>query len=107
LLSLDQWERILAHTDEQLGGRERIYASHDEIGSYLRSKDHCWLADVRRGRSGVALSRQPSSEGSFFETEFAPEIASAILDQSMSVPSLTLPAKDYVRSLQRVATDIA
>jgi uroporphyrinogen decarboxylase len=55
----------------------------------------------------AALCRQPSSEVPYFESEFAPEIVSAILGQPVSVPSLMLPAKDYVRFLQRVGVDIA
>lgn len=54
-----------------------------------------------------ALNRQPSGEVPYFESEFAPEIVSAILGEPVSVASLALPAQDYVRFLQRVGIDVA
>jgi hypothetical protein len=44
VLTLDEWTQILDRTEEKVARFERIFASHDEIGDYIRSKDGTWLA---------------------------------------------------------------
>ena len=45
-VTMDQWDRILSRTDALTDGFEKVYASHDEIGHYLKGKDGVWLEEV-------------------------------------------------------------
>jgi hypothetical protein len=45
-LSLDEWDRILSRTDQLIEGLEKVYASHDEIGHYLKGKDGIWIEEA-------------------------------------------------------------
>ncbi len=54
-VTMDQWDRILSRTDALTDGFEKVYASHDEIGHYLKGKDGVWLEEV--SVEGSALRR--------------------------------------------------
>ena len=45
-VTMDEWDRILGRTDALTDGFEKVYASHDEIGHYLKGKDGVWLEEV-------------------------------------------------------------
>lgn len=45
-LSPKEWDQILRRAGELTGGYEKIYASHDEIGAYLKGKDGVWISEV-------------------------------------------------------------
>lgn len=44
-LSLDEWSNILSGANILTKGIEKKYASHDDIGLYLKSKDSVWIDD--------------------------------------------------------------
>lgn len=46
VLSLEEWDRILAGTLSRLDRHEKIFAGHDEIACSLRAKDACWIEQV-------------------------------------------------------------
>ncbi len=45
-LSMDEWEKILALTEQKVSRFERLFVSIDHIGEYLRNKDRCNLQQV-------------------------------------------------------------
>jgi len=54
-----------------------------------------------------ALLRRPSREVPFFETEFSPGVAAAILGRSVSCRTYQLPPADYIELLDRTGIDMA
>jgi len=56
-LSLEEWERILARTEQLTGRYEKIHAHLDDIGSYLKGKDGVWISEstVEEGRIRLKL----------------------------------------------------
>jgi hypothetical protein len=65
VLKREEWDQVLARVDQLTSHHEKIYADHDYIGRYLRSKDGTWLAGageadgntrcVLRGKAEVPL----------------------------------------------------
>jgi hypothetical protein len=53
VLTLEEWDRILARTTEKISRYEKIFSTHDDIAQYLKSKDESWLARVERKQGGV------------------------------------------------------
>ncbi|MSS70180.1 MAG: hypothetical protein EXS64_01695 [Candidatus Latescibacteria bacterium] len=45
-LSPGEWDQILRRAGELTEGYEKIHASHDEIGAYLKGKDGVWIREV-------------------------------------------------------------
>ena len=54
VLTLEEWDRILARTAEKTARYEKVLSTHDAIAEYLRSKDESWLARVERKEGAVA-----------------------------------------------------
>jgi len=46
VLSMEEWDQILRRLDQLTEGYEKIHASHDEIGHYLKAKDGTWIAEA-------------------------------------------------------------
>jgi hypothetical protein len=44
-LTVEEWDRILRRAGEMTDGYEKIQATHDEIGDYLKGKDGVWIAE--------------------------------------------------------------
>jgi hypothetical protein len=63
VLSMEEWERILQRVDQLTEGYEKIHASHDEIGGYLKGKDGAWIAEaeVVGGRMRCRMAGETSS----------------------------------------------
>lgn len=59
-----------------------------------------------RRRFVAALTRQPCAEVPYYESEFAPQIASAILGQPVRTRSYHLPPADAVELLRRTGVDV-
>jgi len=53
VLTLEEWERILARTAEMTSRYEKIFSTHDDIAEYLKSKDESWLASAERTDGGA------------------------------------------------------
>lgn len=45
-LSPGEWDQVLRRAGQLTEGYEKIYASHDEIGPYLKGKDGVWISEV-------------------------------------------------------------
>lgn len=59
-LTLEEWDRILARAAEMTARYEKIFATHDDIALYLKSKDESWIThmDQVNGRvRGVLAGR--------------------------------------------------
>ncbi len=45
-VTMEAWDRILTRADQMTGGFEKVHASHDEIGHYLKGKDGVRIAEA-------------------------------------------------------------
>lgn len=52
-VSMDEWDRILDRTRAMTHAYEKIYASHDEIGRYLRGRDGVRIEEVSTDGAAV------------------------------------------------------
>lgn len=52
-VSMDEWDRILDRTRTMTHAYEKIYASHDEIGRYLRGRDGVRIEEVSTDGAAV------------------------------------------------------
>jgi hypothetical protein len=52
-VTVEEWERILARAAEKTARYEKIFATHDDIAEYLRSKDETWLTAAESKDGGV------------------------------------------------------
>jgi len=53
VLTLEEWDRILARTAEKTARYEKIISTHDDIADYLKSKDASWLSRAGRADGGA------------------------------------------------------
>ncbi|MDD5678752.1 MAG: hypothetical protein PHW60_12315 [Kiritimatiellae bacterium] len=62
VLSLEEWEKLLARVGQRLEKFEKIFTGYDQIGQYLRARDGVWLgrSAVRDHRLQWTLSGQSS-----------------------------------------------
>jgi uroporphyrinogen-III decarboxylase len=60
-----------------------------------------------RRRFVEALLRRPAAEVPFFETEFSPAVAGAILGRPVNVRSYELSPPEYIELLERTGIDVA
>jgi hypothetical protein len=44
VLTLEEWDRILARTAEKTSRFEKIRSTHDDIAEYIKSKDESWIS---------------------------------------------------------------
>jgi hypothetical protein len=62
VLTLEEWDRILARTAAKTRRHEKIYADHDRIGDYLRGKDASWIARAERAGGGIRCTLEGYSD---------------------------------------------
>jgi hypothetical protein len=48
VLTLEEWDHILTRIADKTDRYEKIFATHDEIAQYLKSKDQTWLTRIER-----------------------------------------------------------
>jgi hypothetical protein len=54
-LNIEEWDRILARAGEKASRFERISAHHDDIATYLRTRDGTWISRVECEPDGLEL----------------------------------------------------
>jgi hypothetical protein len=73
VLSLDEWNRILARVAQMTAGYETMFAPHDEIARYLKGKDGIRVAQAQVAQGRAAIDLQGRSAAplrlSIFENE--------------------------------------
>ena len=62
VLTLQEWDRILARTAEKTSRFEKIFSQHDDIAAYLKSKDGTWLARIEGLNGGVRCALSGRAE---------------------------------------------
>jgi len=62
VLTLQEWDRILARTAEKTSRFEKIFSHHDDIAAYLKSKDGTWLARIEGLNGGVRCALSGRAE---------------------------------------------
>jgi hypothetical protein len=57
VVTLDEWDQILARAAQLTSRCEKLYTNHDQVAAYLRAKDQTWVqhADPTGGALRVAL----------------------------------------------------
>ena len=60
VLSLEEWDQILARAAQLTNRFEKLFVTHDHVADYLRSKDRTWIAqaDLAAGAARVRLAGQ-------------------------------------------------
>lgn len=92
VLTLEEWEKILDRTLEKMAGYRLIFAQHDAIGEYLRSREGVWFRSVERQGSRVSYTVEGSAARPLHLTVY--DAAAGEVDEKIvELPVFTVPTR--------------